>query len=199
VKPLTKSQRLAASVGLLLVSVAAVCAYQYHIRRPYHGIEKYGSAHTYSASATPGAGKDLLDAVPADLKSQVEGIEQGLKAKPDDYELLAKKVHLSIEYAPSAAIDACKRILQSDPNNHFALRHCAVAYMVQNDFEKALYYAGAAKKVNDTAEVHLLIGQIFYRKAGYDKALLHYKQALALDCGNAAALEAIQVIEKEGK
>jgi tetratricopeptide (TPR) repeat protein len=112
---------------------------------------------------------------------------------------VSKKIHIGLQYAPDEAIKECRKILDKDAENYYALNHCAVAYMVKGKLDTALHYAALALKIDDTAYVRNLLGQIYLRKGDKKKALIQFRRALKLDPKNTDAQLAVHMLEPKRK
>jgi tetratricopeptide (TPR) repeat protein len=166
-------------VGLLLVA-GAVAWWVSRAKDPFARLEEHDGSHEISepaaASVAPGAS----------VTEQFRQLDEQLRAAPRDPALLAAKIHLGLESAPSVAAEECRRILAESPRNYFALHHAAMAYLAMTNLDRALHYAGAALQVRDTPEARFVAGHVFYARGDFPNALKHYRAVLALNPSDTA-------------
>ena len=130
-----------------------------------------------------------------DPRQRMSELTQAIEADPTNKRLIIERINLAIAIEPPLAIRECQKILHTDTKNHFALQHIASAYLEAGDYDKALHYAVLASQQMETVSTRNIIAQVFYRRGMFDKAMLHYEKALAIDPANEHALAAVAMIK----
>ncbi len=111
--------------------------------------------------------------------------------------LVSRKIHLGFLLDPRVTVRECQKILAEDPDNFFALNHCASGYMLLGEWRKALEYAARAIQVDgESSYMHNLVAQIYFRKGDLDRALDHFRQALEMTDGDDMALYGIELVRQ---
>lgn len=142
---------------------------------PFAELDAQEETHTAHNSLLDETNRTTYGLSPSE---QLRQIDLQLQTSSNNPALLAAKIHLGLEYAPSVAAQECRRILEQSPNNYFALHHAAMAYLAMTNLDRAMHYAAQALQVRDTPEAHFVAGHIFYAKGNFPSALQHYRTVL---------------------
>lgn len=166
------NRAIAAAVAVWVLLLAAFGAYYYLDR--------------YTQTSVP-----MVD-------KQVEALEQAVRSDPSN---LNARVQLASSYLdknlPDQAISQAEAVLKSHPDHQGALFVAGKAYLAKKDDNKVIEYFQKVANLNkdnqyanfnpDLSLVHYELGQIYLKRAQYDKAVDEFQAVVQADAGDADA------------
>ncbi len=113
---------------------------------------------------------------------KIKGISQSIKRINQKLRLLKLLSRAKEEYEKNNyedCVEACLKILESNPKNPVALRGIGCAMQSMYQPEKAIEYYLEALKYSEKKEIeYTLLGTIYYIQNNFDEALKYYNLAI---------------------